>query len=422
MKNKIEIVPFFVPLFIYKMKFLKPKLFIPKIKDKNGKLVPNLSAAWYVKYSYRHPTTDKMKQIRVKEGVNRVPTVVDRKIAIKNLQTALILMLEDGYSPFELYIPTDVLKKNFWTAKEALQLAIDEKKKIWSETTETVNKFPINVFLRFLEQNKLLNKDINAITKRHVILFLNNLGKDKNKLVNATTRNTYRKIISTLFNQLVSDDIITKNFVETIPKLLSKPKKNIPFRKDEMEKIKAYLLEHDPYLYLFIKFVMYGFFRPVEICRIKIKDINFERNTISVQSKTELASANTVFLTSQLKNTVTEMNIEKYDPNFNLFSLNLIPAIWEISDNRKRTWFGTRFLKVKRALKFNENYGIYSFRHTAAIDIYTTYKNQGLTDLEAKHKMLPITRHKSIDSLNAYLRDIGASLPKDYSGDYSLDF
>jgi hypothetical protein len=36
--------------------------------------------------------------------------------------------------------------------------------------------------------------------------------------------------------------------------------------------------------------------------------------------------------------------------------------------------------------------------------------------------MLPITRHKSIDSLNMYLHDIGASLPKDSSDDYTLEF
>jgi hypothetical protein len=79
-------------------------------------------------------------------------------------------------------------------------------------------------------------------------------------------------------------------------------------------------------------------------------------------------------------------------------------------------------LKLKKELKLSKNHGIYSFRHTAAIDLFTTYKNNGLTDLEAKNKMLPITRHKSINSLAKYLRDIGASLPKDYSDDYSLDF
>ncbi|OAD42567.1 tyrosine-type recombinase/integrase [Polaribacter atrinae] len=368
------------------MRYSNPKIFIPKAKNKKGVLKPTIAAGkyWYVKYSYRNPETGLMEMFRIKEGINRIETIKERTRAIKNLRTAVQNLLERGYSPFEY--------------------------------------FPENVFIRYLETSNLYHKNINDITKRHIILFLNNLGKDKNKPVNPATRNTYRKIISSLFNQLVADDIINKNFVESIPKLVSKPKKNIPFRKKEMKTIKEYLLEHDPYLYLFIKFVMYGFLRPVEVCRIKIKDINIDRNTISVQSKTEDATANTVFLTKQLKDTITEMEIQKFNSEFHLFSSKLKPSIWVADDTVKRTYFGRRFAKVKKALSFDENYGIYSFRHTAAIDIFTTYKQQGLTDLEAKHKMLPITRHKSIDSLNKYLRDIGASLPKDYSDDYSLDF
>lgn len=402
-----------VPVSNHRMRYSNPKIFIPKAKNKKGVLKPTIAAGkyWYVKYSYRNPETGLMEMFRIKE----------RTRAIKNLRTAVQNLLERGYSPFE-YFPENVLTKKTWTTKEALNLALEEKKKVWSASTTKINQFPVNVFIRYLETSNLYHKNINDITKRHIILFLNNLGKDKNKPVNPATRNTYRKIISSLFNQLVADDIINKNFVESIPKLVSKPKKNIPFRKKEMKTIKEYLLEHDPYLYLFIKFVMYGFLRPVEVCRIKIKDINIDRNTISVQSKTEDATANTVFLTKQLKDTITEMEIQKFNSEFHLFSSKLKPSIWVADDTVKRTYFGRRFAKVKKALSFDENYGIYSFRHTAAIDIFTTYKQQGLTDLEAKHKMLPITRHKSIDSLNKYLRDIGASLPKDYSDDYSLDF
>ena len=423
MALKKQIVPPFVPVSNYRMRYSNPKIFIPKAKNKKGKLKPTIAAGmyWYVKYSYRNPETGLMEMFRIKEGINRINTLKERTRAIKNLRNAVQYLLEQGYSPFE-YFPENVLTKKTWTTKEALKLALEEKQKVWSASTIKINQFPVNVFIRYLETSNLYHNNINDITKRHIILFLNNLGKDKGKPVNPTTRNTYRKIISSLFNQLVADDIINKNFVESIPKLASKPKKNIPFRKKEMETIKEHLLEHDPYLYLFIKFVMYGFFRPVEVCRIKIKDINIERNTISVQSKTEDATANTVFLTKQLKETITEMEIQKFDAEFHLFSSKLKPSIWLADDTVKRTYFGRRFAKVKKALSFDENYGIYSFRHTAAIDIFTTYKQQGLTDLEAKHKMLPITRHKSIDSLNKYLRDIGASLPKDYSDDYSLDF
>jgi integrase len=433
MTSKKTLVPNLVPLYQKILLFTKPKIFIPKLKDKqgnfildkNGEPIPTTEKGqyWYVKYSYRNPKTGKLKQFREKKGINQIENVKDRLRAIKNLRTALERFLQEGYSPFKpIETDVDLINKKTYTAKEALTLAIAEKMKVWSNISQTNNVTRLNVFIRFLEKNKLYHKNINEITKRTIIVFLNDLGKTKGQPVNATTRNSYRKNLSSVFNQMVADDIIPYNFIESIPNITENPQKNTPFSKKEVQQIKAYLLENDPYLYLFIKFVMYGFLRPVEVCRIQVKSINLDRNTISVQSKTETSVANVVYITSQLKETILTMDLQKLDPEFYLFTVDGSPGAWNVPDKRKRTYFGNRFLKVKRALNFSKEYGIYSFRHTAAIDLFTTYQKQGLTDLEAKHKMLPITRHKSVDSLNKYLRDIGASLPKDYSEDYSLDF
>ncbi|ARV05578.1 hypothetical protein BTO04_02185 [Polaribacter sp. SA4-10] len=430
MNFKNPFVPKLVPktetYFNIKNVFTKPKIVIPKVRNEQGKLVPTIATGkyWYVKYFYRDPETGKLKEFREKKGINRINSISLRTKAIKNLQKAVVRYLQLGYSPFDTVQGSvkTTLDKTFYSAKDALELAIEQKSKIWSASTKNICVISINVFIRFLKKNNLYESDIKAITKRHIIIFLNELGKDKNITINSTTRNNYRKNLCSIFGQIADDEIIVTNFIEKIPILKEKPQKNKPFTKQQIKEIKEHLLTHDPYLYLFIKFVMYGFFRPVEVVRIKVKDINLDRNTISVKSKTEESIANVVYITKQLKETILQMDLQHVNLEYNLFTVNSTPAIWNVSDTRKRTWFGTRFLKVKRKLNLNENYGIYSFRHTAAIDLFTTYQKQGLTDLEAKHKMLPITRHKSIDSLNKYLRDIGASLPKDYSDDYSLDF
>jgi integrase len=117
---------------------------------------------------------------------------------------------------------------------------------------------------------------------------------------------------------------------------------------------------------------MYGFFRPVKVVRIKLKDINLDRNTISVKSKTEESIANVVYMTKQLKETILKMELENVNLEYNLFTMDFTLGIWSPSDTVKRTWFGRRFLKVKTKLNLNENYGIYSFRHSTAIDVFTT--------------------------------------------------
>jgi integrase len=228
-----------------------------------------------------------------------------------------------------------VQKEQTYTTKQAIELALKEKYKVWSNISIKNNTAQINVFIRFLKKHNLYTKNINEINKRFIILFLNNLGIDKNKPVNATTRNTYRKNISSLFAQMVADDIIAINFVESIPKMKENPQKNTPFTKKEVYQIKKYLLEHDPYLYLFIKFVMYGFFRPVEVCRIRIKDINLDRNTISVQSKTETATANTVYITKQLQETIEGMNLANFKDDHFIFTSNFNLQIGKLATLKK---------------------------------------------------------------------------------------
>ena len=84
--------------------------------------------------------------------------------------------------------------------------------------------------------------------------------------------------------------------------------------------------------------------------------------------------------------------------------------------------FAKRFNAVKLHFGFSAAYGIYSFRHTAAMDLYYSFLKQGLTEREAILKLMPITGHATEAALYNYLRDVGGMLPKDYGSDYTLEF
>jgi integrase len=93
-----------------------------------------------------------------------------------------------------------------------------------------------------------------------------------------------------------------------------------------------------------------------------------------------------------------------------------------VSEKSKTDHFSNRFKKVKKALGFGKDYGIYSFRHTAALDLYNTFTKNGLTHSEAVSKLMPIIGHTSEKTTEKYLRDVGALLPKDYGEFYTLNF
>ncbi len=404
----------------FKTLYTPAKLVIPK---KDGK--PTLNGTWYVYYRYRNPDTGALDKFELKQGINRLKTIAERKKAGNNLKKAVNRLLQEGFNPFEKHKEVEREKDiKKLSVLEALDLAYAEKEKVWSESTNNVNKVMFSKFSQWIEK-KNLNINIKLLEKKHVSLFLKQLNDKKGNGLSNTSRNNYKRFISSLVTQLVIDDVLKYNFVKDIPLLKSKAEKNTPFTKEQLVAIKEWCLINDPYLYEFIKFVMYGFLRPIEVSRIKLIDIDLPNSTIKVRTKTEEQA--TILIIEPLKDYIKSLNIEQYPLDSHLFSKKGKPATWKTSNEKSKADFFTRkFKKLKKEIgekiKLTENHTIYSVRHSAVLDLYTSFKNQGLTDLQAKHKLMTITRHKSLSGLENYLRGIGASLPENYADDYTIDF
>ncbi|WP_372795205.1 tyrosine-type recombinase/integrase [Lutibacter sp.] len=412
-KQKISLT---VSLFKFKMIYSKVKMFKGKGIKTNE---VDIDKDWYVYYSYRNPYTDKMERFIVKAGINTITSVTKRNIAIKYLQQGVTCWLQDGYNPFTENTKLEDINKTTYTIAEALQLAFTEKCKVWAETTKHSHRSLFNVFIGWINENNLTKKNIEDLTKRHISLFLNNLTT-KNEIT-SITRNNYRRLVVSLIQQLVNDDILKQNFTNSIPKHKEVPKKNKPFTKLQLIDIKKYLLANDPYLFKYIQFVMYAFLRPIEVTRIKVENIDLIRGIIEVKTKTEDSS--TVLIIDKLRSVIETLDIDYKKNNYHIFTNEFKPALWNTSREKSKTdFFIRRFKKLKNKLNLNNDYGIYSFRHTFALDLYNSFLKQGLTQLESKHKLMTITRHKSMSGLENYLRDIGAELPKDYSSDFTIDF
>ena len=420
-------VPTKVPVIIFKKMFSDPILYIPKIK---GTDKPNINKDWYVSYYYRSPFTSKMEKFIEKRNINRLKTITDRKKAGNNLRQIRLRLLQDGFNPFKEKLEKqeksatdlDLINKNSFTVSEAFALAFNEKKKTWAESSADASKSLYNVFMAWLKKKKLDTKDIEKLSKRHVVIFLNERNSESSS---NSTRNNYHRLISSLMGKMTDDDIIKRNFVKDISLLKEKATKNKPFTKQQLGVIKEYLIENDSYLHSYMCFITYALLRPIEVCRLKVKDIDLENNILHVNTKTE--SYATVLIIEPLRKKILEMDLSKYNPQDTLFTKYEKPSLWETGKEKsKADFFGRRYRKVKRAIgnsiNLEKEHNLYSARHTVALDLFFSFKNQGMTDLEAKHKLMTITRHKSLEGLENYLRDIGASLPDDYSSDYTLNF
>jgi len=168
--------------------------------------------------------------------------------------------------------------------------------------------------------------------------------------------------------------------------------------------------QHDPIMLLFVQFVSYNFLRPIEVCRLKIEDIDIADKKLYLKAKNKEVKIKIIpdILIDVLPD-LSEMNKKDY-----LFTPEKLGAEWDAEENNKRDYFSKRFKKVKDHFGLGVDYGLYSFRHTFITKLYRQIRKK-YSQFEAKSRLMSITGHSTMKALEQYLRDIDAELPEDYS-------
>ncbi|WP_397446907.1 tyrosine-type recombinase/integrase [Polaribacter sp. R77954] len=401
-----------------------------------------LSKRWYIYYSFRNPATGKLvRQTNIKAGVNLYKDKKSRLHILLQLKKSLEYILAKGYNPYEdntsladfieqlltndgsknepkpkqKNIEKSVISENkkeenntpLHPIKESFELGLEIKSKVLKGVSYQNFSNRINRFNKWLIEQKIdINNDISTINKKLVIQYLNTVLQNSS----ARNRNNTRTDISSLFQTLEDNEIITDNFVKKINVLKSNPERNKTYTSTEQKEIFKYLKEKEPVLHLFVQFVSYNYLRPVEVCRLKIGDIDLIDKKISVRAKNKAVKTKIIpnILVTQLP------DISKMDKNHYLFTPTKIGGEWETKENNKRNYFSKQFKKVKDHFGLGKEYGLYSFRHTFITKLYKEMAKTA-TPFEVKSRLKLITGHATMDALELYLRDIDAVLPEDYS-------
>ncbi|MFN3753294.1 tyrosine-type recombinase/integrase [Flavobacterium sp.] len=400
--------------------FSEVKLYKTTDKDGNPTIVPG--KAWYIYYYYRNPVTGLMEKKQDTWKINRYKTIAERTKAGNASVKAQLLLLQNGFNPFHAEgIP--IVKDNFdfenYTVKDAITYALNNK--AGELKTATIDDYTTRagVFVEWCVNNGLDGLNVRELKEVHMIGFFNHLVAPDGRNLGMTSQDNYKRALSSLFGKLKKDKLIEKNIVD-FETSKDEPLKNTPFTGPEVLKIKEYLLANDVQLYNYILFVIYEFLRPVEIVRLKAENINFKEKTLAVETKT--SRKKTKKLISPVIEYLESINVDSLASGVHIFTNTGKFEIWDAKEKTKTDHFGNRFKKVKLALGFGKDYGIYSFRHTAALDLYKTFTKNGATHTEAVSKLMPIIGHSNEETTEKYLRDVGALLPKDYGEFYTLDF
>lgn len=410
--------PTFIKITLIKKQYSEPKLYIPTV-IKNGKKVPTVQSGkrWYVWFLWRNPETGNLDiKKKIYKEINRLKSIKERREFGKALVKSVDLALEKGWNPFGENKDKKPERISM-SLKEAMDYALKLRSVNKKESTIADYSVRLEFFKSWAKNQGYLHLsirkfDLQMFYEYYDYLMLEYKTDKKKPLSNASIEN-HKRLLSSLFTQLKNKRIIDHNFVKDIPKLEINPQQNTPFTNREIKRIKVYLEEHDPYLLKFIPFITSCLLRPREILRLKIKDLNVIDFVLKVETKTEVLS--TVKIVDKIKPVIESMELEKYPLNFYVFTPKNQPGEWDSKLNSKVGYIAKRFAKVKEALGFGPEYGLYSFRHSSIGNIQENLEKLGYSETEILHKIMPITRHKTEKTVRTYLRDLKRFSPKDHS-------
>ena len=396
--------------------YSEPKIFTGGVDISQWKNLTNqeqksaLSKEWFVYYSFRDPESEKLKrQSHIKAGANRFKSRRARLAVLKTLQRNLLLLLEKGFNPYEdnttnkerflgkkpevaesidivtiqptttgnnMQQPTKTGNNNVqqvekikeMSISEAFKFGLDIKKRELNSNSYHGYSSHINRFEKWLTEKELHNKGISTITKTLVMEYLNSLLQ----VSSTRNRNNYRSSISSLFTTLEDNELIKDNFVKKIKNLKTTPERNKTYTPTMQKDIYDYMQEKDPLLLLFVQFVSYNLLRPIEVCRLRIEDIDIKDKKLYVKAKNKAVKIK--IIPDHLLIEIPDLS--EMDKKLYLFTPEKIGGQWEANETNRRDHFSKRFKEVKEHFKLGVNYGMYSFRHTFITKLYQQLRKQ----------------------------------------------
>jgi integrase len=325
------------------------------------------------------------KRLKLDINPNYTKNLTDRKRLLNRLHFEFKKSLTAGWSPYEFDNQKNI------SLKEALQLVLDEKLK--SEYSRTYKRDLAKLhegFVSFLPSS-VLNQFVKSLDQRYVENFLSQYKSSNRNYMNK------RRSLSVFFSEMVRMGFATKNIILNTKSLKSKSVLHEIYSKDELKRVLDFLKKEYANLHLCC-LITYGcFLRPHEEIRMLTrKHITKDYEQIHLSGKENKSGRNRgvyipEFVKTELKNRIDEFT----DDEINIFTLTKEPYNFD--------YFRTQWSRAKRQMLklgiIKKDQTIYSFRHTASVNVYRKTKDLDILQRLLQHSTMIVT-------LN-YLRGLG---------------
>lgn len=356
--------------------FTTPKIFVPKDEKERA----------YIVYFYDGKRQREYNGNRLNLNINpnQFDNVKDRDRLLAKLQFEFNKALSKGWNPFFKELEDISLQK-------ALSLVLDEKLNsnlcdLYKRNLKAVNR----MFTEFVPAKYLKDK-CDSLPLSIVEGFLNQFQTSERNYINR------RRCLHTLFNEIVRKGHMTKNVVKQTKTARAKASLHEPYSESQLKEVLGFLKVEYPNLHLCCLLTYGCFLRPHhEIRLLKIKHIVRDFTQIQLSgSENKSKRVRTVYVPNYIQDELKYRLSEITDSEANIFTLTR--SVYN-TGYFNLMWGKAKIKMIKLGI-LQPKQTIYSFRHTAVINVYRKTKDLHVLQQLLQHSNMVVT-------LN-YLRGLG---------------
>ena len=355
----------------------KQSSIIPMVAFKPATL--RIGTDWLIVYYAKDTQSDKLVRFR-----NRVPKMSNKKERLRFAQKMIDTLNEQLYSGWSPYMGnlTEVKTIDYCFDYYLKTLSKELSDGVKRKSTYNNYKYFITAFTEYLsiyQKNVKFISDISTLICDH---FLDRIYIEKEK--SARTYNFYLMCMRTFFNFCLSKGFIKESPVKNTKSKTIKEKTRVVLNQKEKKQLQL-LREDNFHFYVFCMTTYYCFIRPNELKKLKVENVNIEKNYITIPSsisknrKTENVTIPNIFI-EELKE-----HIGKASKDLFLFGKKFVPGKQAVT-NLFYHWE-----KVRKEYHFRKEVQFYSLKDTGITDML----NAGVPAIkvrdQARHSDLKIT-------------------------------
>ena len=211
--------------------------------------------------------------------------------------------------------------------------------------------------------------------------------------VSTTSRNNYKGWLGGFCNWMRERGYLSENPVEGIRKLAETPKERDAFTPQELQRVRAYLLETNKPFYVACAFEYYLMIRPIELVQLQLKHIRISEQVVFVpgtisKNKKDYAVA----LNSDIVSLMLELGYFSHPSDEYIFGG---PDFLPSSVMQSERIFRDYWAKIRKALGLKSSLQFYSFKDAGIRDLANT---QGIVVARDQ------ARHSDVATTNRYLK------------------